>query len=340
MPALNMREASRHSLDRRSQRSATRMDASTVPTLHVKRSMKQYGSFGYRFIAPFMLLFAAFALAPLCYAFYTSLYVSRLVGGTKFAGLLNYQSVVSDPAFWAGVERVLEFGAVVVPLTLLIAVAVAVSMDLGLVGADGFFRVLYFVPFAVPGVVATIMWGYMYEPSFGPFADIAHQLGMEPPAFLSAAGLLPSMGNIVVWATTGYNVILMYTGLKAVPHELSEAAIIDGASTLGLIRHVKLPLIRPVIMLGALLGVIGSLQLFTEPEILSSLAPAVTSSYTPNLYAYNTAFTGQEFNLAGAMAFLIAGAVIVLATGAVFTRRLAKKTGYSLSGAQGGNVHP
>jgi multiple sugar transport system permease protein len=174
------------------------------------------------------------------------------------------------------------------------------------------FRLVFFVPFAVPTVVAALMWGYLYGPSFGPFADVAHDLGFGAPGFLTAGGMLPSLGNIVTWEWTGYNMIILYAALKAIPPELTEAAAVDGATPLQTARLIRIPLIGPALVLTIVFSIIGTLQLFNEPRIMNDIAPDVIGThYTPNLYAYNLAFTGQEFNYAAAVSFVLGAVVFV-----------------------------
>jgi multiple sugar transport system permease protein len=173
-------------------------------------------------------------------------------------------------------------------------------------------RLLIFVPYAVPAVVATLMWGYLYGPDFGPIAQMSRALGLGTPEFLSPESILGSMMNIVTWEFVGYNMIIMYAALRSIPAELYEAAEIDGAGQFRLAWSIKIPAIRPALMLTLIFSVIGSFQLFTEPSLLNALAPAaISNSFTPNYYAYNLAFINQELNFAAAIAFLL-GIVIAV----------------------------
>lgn len=124
--------------------------------------------------------------------------------------------------------------------------------------------------------------------------------------------MLPSIGNIVTWQYTGYNMIIMYAALQAVPSEVYEAARVDGATGWGIALRIKIPLIVPAIVLTCVFSIIGSLQLFNEPQIMSTLAPNVIQDhYTPNLYAYTLAFTNQQYNYSAAISFLLGTVVFV-----------------------------
>ena len=115
----------------------------------------------YLFLAPFLLLFIAFIVAPLVYAFYMSLYRDTLVGGRQFAGAASYIKVAGDAKFWGGVWNLVLFGIVQMPIMLGLALLFAIVLDRGQVYAKGVFRLGFFLPYAVPSVIATIIWGYL-----------------------------------------------------------------------------------------------------------------------------------------------------------------------------------
>jgi multiple sugar transport system permease protein len=267
--------------------------------------------YGYVFIAPFYTFFLALFVLPLAYAAYLSLFREQLVGGTVFAGLDNYVRAFGDERLLGGLLRVARFFLLQVPVMLALALAAALAVDSGLLRAAKVFRLGIFVPYAVPSVVAALMWGYLYGPDYGPFA----QLGAPP--LLGADLMLGSLANIVTWEFTGYNMIILYAALRAVPPELYEAAAVDGAGAWRIAWRIKLPALRPALLLCTIFSVIGSFQLFVEPKILQPLAPnAIDSAYTPNVYAFNLAFTSQDVNYAGAVSFLL-GLVIVVASSIV-----------------------
>jgi multiple sugar transport system permease protein len=267
----------------------------------------------YLFVLPFFVVFAAMLIVPLGYAGYLSLFKSQLIGGLSFAGLANYAEALSDPAFLDGVGRMGLFLLVQVPIMLGVALFLALALDSGRVRGGKTLRLLYFVPYAVPGVVATLMWGYLYGRDFGPFAQIFEALGMAAPDFLSPQSVLGSMMNIVTWEFVGYNMIIMYAALRGIPGELYEAAEIDGASQFRIAWNIKIPAIRPAIILTVIFSVIGTFQLFNEPSLLDSIAPnAISNGFTPNYYAYNLAFVNQDVNYAAAIAFLLGGVIAVI----------------------------
>jgi multiple sugar transport system permease protein len=166
----------------------------------------------------------------------------------------------------------------------------------------------------VPTVIAALMWGFLYGRDFGPIAAVADKLGVAAPNFLGESTILWSIANVSTWTFTGLNMIVFLTALRAVPDEIYDAAAVDGAGALRTALYVKLPLLRPAMLLCTIFSVIGALQLFAEPQIFSTIAPQVIGkAYTPNLYVYNLAFADQRLNYAAALSFLI-GAVVVIAS--------------------------
>ena len=168
------------------------------------------------FVAPFLLLFVLLFLAPLGYAAYLSLFEHKLIGGTTFVGLDNYVTAVKDPQLIHGVLRVATFFLIQVPVMLVLALLFALALDSGLVRLARVVRLGIFVPYAVPSVVATLMWGYLYGPDYGPFAQLSKALHVPVPHFLSSGWMLGSLGNIVTWEFVGYNMIILYAALRVI----------------------------------------------------------------------------------------------------------------------------
>jgi len=264
----------------------------------------------YLFVLPFVVLFAAMLFIPLVYAGYLSMFQVRIIGGESFIGVANYIRAFLDPRFLEGLLRMGVFLIVQVPIMLSLALVFALALDSGRVRGSRVLRLLIFVPFAVPGVIATLMWGYLYGNDFGPIAQVARALGFAPPDLLASGNILGSIMNIVTWSFVGYNMIIMYAALRSIPEELFEAADIDGAGQIRVAWSIKIPAIRPAILLTVIFSIIGTFQLFNEPSLLYRIAPdAIGVSFSPNFYAYNLAFISLDTNYAAAIAFLL-GTVI------------------------------
>jgi multiple sugar transport system permease protein len=278
---------------------------------------------GIWFVVPFGVGFVLFMVVPLAYAIYTSLYTSRIIGGTVFTGASNYTQTLQSGQFWSGVVRVIIFAAIQIPLMLLIAFFFACVFDLGVAKFGRTFRTIFFIPFAIPAVVGAVMWTFLLEPQFGPMVHLANVFGFSGTNFFSPSLILPSIIVIVIWEWTGYNMVILYTALKSVPRDVVEAAILDDTPLWKIIVRIKLPMVRPAIVMLIFLNTIGALQLFTEPQILEYFQQgAISLNYTPAVYMYNTAIAADQTNLAAAMAIILAVVIVIIsAVSLVFRRR-------------------
>ncbi|GIE75320.1 ABC transporter permease [Actinoplanes philippinensis] len=269
---------------------------------------------GWQFTGPFLAVFGLVFLAPIAYAAYLSVFRTRLVGGTSFVGFENYTKVFGDPQFWEALTRVSLFLLVQVPIMLGLALLVALAIDSGRLYGAGFFRVAIFLPYAVPAVVAALMWGFLYGTRFGLVGNINELFGITLPDPLSPDLILASIGNIVTWEFVGYNMLILYSGLRVVDTALYEAAAIDGAGQFRIIRAIKLPALRGPLVVATVFSIIGSFQLFNEPQILDTLAPnSITTYFTPNIYAYQLSFAGQQVNYSATVALVMGLATMVVA---------------------------
>ena len=267
---------------------------------------------GWAFVGPFMVVFALVFLTPLAYALYLSFFQEKLIGGTAFVGLDNYVRALTDPQFWEAFGRVLLFLVVQVPIMLALALGAALALDSARLRGASFFRILIFLPYAVPAVVAVLMWGYIYGDQFGLAGNVNDLLGFDALTPFAKEWMLASIGNIVTWEFVGYNMLIFFSALQAVPQEQYEAAEIDGAGALRTVFSIKLPAIRGAIVVATIFSIIGSFQLFNEPAVLQKIAPnAISSYFTPNMYAFNLSFAGSQFNYAAAIA-IISGVITMI----------------------------
>jgi multiple sugar transport system permease protein len=263
------------------------------------------------FTAPFVILFLLFYLVPIAYAIWQSLLVVEREGtfgeATEvFGGLTQYILVFQNEAFWTSVARVLIFGVVQVPVMLGLALLFALLLDSPLLRGKKFFRLAFFVPYAVPGVIAAIMWGFLYSPNLSPFTVLTGNVD-----FLSAELVLWAIANVVTWVFVGYNMLIIYSALLAIPTDIYEAARLDGAGPMRIAWSIKIPLVRPSLVLTAILSIIGTLQLLAEPQVFRSFSSAVTSTYTPNMTIYATSAI-PNVSLAAAFSVVLALATFIL----------------------------
>jgi len=237
---------------------------------------------------------------------YLSLFRDQLVGGNAFVGLANYVTLLGDEKFWSSLGRVTLFLVIQVPVMLVLGLVAALALDSVRMRWIPFFRIALFLPYAVPGVVAALIWGFMYGSEFGLAGSVNSLLGSDVIEPLSPQWILVAIANIATWQFAGYNMLIFYSALRTVPGELYEAAAIDGASPLRIILSIKLPALRGAIVIAVVFSIIGSFQLFNEPNLLKVLAPnAISSFFTPNLYAYTLSFAGQQYNYSATIAIVM-----------------------------------
>jgi multiple sugar transport system permease protein len=260
------------------------------------------------------VLFLFVFIIPIAYSAYISLFQDKLIGGNAFVGLDNYVRLFNDPQFYDGAIRVVLFTVVQVPIMLVSAIVLALAIDSLRLHGTRFFRIVVFLPYAIPAIVSTLMWGFMLGIRYGLIGSLNEAVGTSFNPFAPETTMI-SIGVMVTWGFTGYNMLIFYAALRAVPRELYEAAAIDGATELQIIRYIKLPALRGSLIVTIIFSIIGTFQLFNEPEILATLVSnsGITSYYTPNLYAYNLAFTGSQQGYAAALALVMALFTIAIA---------------------------
>ena len=269
---------------------------------------------GWLFMGPFAVVFVVVFVVPVLYAVWISLFQHRMVGGTVFVGLANYRRLVADGQFWSSVRRVVVFTVVQVPVMLCLSALMALALDSLRLHGMRFFRISTFLPYAVPAVVSALVWGFMYGAKYGLVGSLNAWLGTHVDV-LQPSVLLAAIGNINTWEFTGYNMLIFYSSLSTVPRSLYEAAAIDGASEWQVVRRVKLPELRGSLAITVIFSIIGSFQLFNEPSVMQNMVPgnAITTYYTPNMYAYNLSFSGNQSNYAAALAIVMAALTMLVA---------------------------
>ncbi|MGW1409738.1 carbohydrate ABC transporter permease [Streptomyces sp. NPDC002403] len=282
-----------------------------VPAGPFRRKSRR-GLSGLALAAPFALLLLCTVLVPIGYAFCLSLFTDRLSGlgfdGYRevFTGFDNYASVLGDPAFRDSAAHVALYALVHIPVMFAGALIIALLLDSAAVRLRQMWSLAVFLPHAVPGVIAGLIWGYLYSPGIGPLNGI---LPLDP---LSDSGVLPSIVNMATWQWMGYNMIVFYTALQTVPREVLEAARADGAGAIRTALSIKVPMIRPTLFVALVFTTIGSLQLFTEPLVLRTFTGTVTSTWTPSLYIYEAAFISNDYGRAAAASLVLAVASALL----------------------------
>ncbi|MER5750304.1 sugar ABC transporter permease [Streptomyces sp. NPDC002088] len=286
---------------------------------------KSYGVKGapYAFLFPATILFALFFALPIGYAVWLSfrkVHVSGLGLGSGareevWAGVENYTDALSDNELLGGALHVLGYGCIVVPVMLGLALLFALMLDTDKVRLAPFTRLAIFLPYAIPGVVAALLWGFLYLPDVSPFYFVLEKLGLPQPDLLDGGPLYLALSNIAVWGGTGFNMIVIYTALQAIPAEVYEAAKLDGATPLQIALKIKIPMVAPSLVLTFFFSIIATLQVFNEPTTLKPLTNSLPTTWSPLMKVYQDAFGKGDIYAAAAEATLIALATLVLSFG-------------------------
>ncbi|UNX56116.1 sugar ABC transporter permease [Georgenia sp. TF02-10] len=278
-------------------------------------------------LLPFVLFFVATFVVPIVYSVWTSLFSVTSGGGlglskseTVFVGLENFVRVAQSDAFWTGMGRVLVYGLVQVPLMTLFALALALVLDALMSRVKKVFQLVYFLPYAVPGVVAALVWAYLYVPQLSPVVQLLERFGASPDVFLQQNTLLLSIANIATWSWTGYNMIIILAALQAIPRDQFEAARLDGAGEWRIAWSIKIPSVAGAIGLAVLMSIIGTVQLFNEPTILRTISNNIDSQYTPMMMGYNAVSSDPGFSSAIALSMALITGVLVFAYYRLSTR--------------------
>lgn len=244
-------------------------------------------------MAPFSILFIIVFLVPIIISVRSAFFAQvpageGLYGGGElvdaFVGLDNLIAAASNGAFWSGMGRVVIYAAFQIPVMIVVALALALLLDSFLVRRPAFFRLSFFLPFAIPGVIAAMIWMYMYTPEVSPFM----QFLPEGTNFMAPGTILASMANMTTWTYTGYNMLIFLAALQSIPRELYEAARLDGANGFQISMKIKVPMVRGAALLAVLLSIIGTIQLFNEPMIMESTNSWMGLEYTPMMLTYNS----------------------------------------------------
>ncbi|MBF8189436.1 sugar ABC transporter permease [Nonomuraea sp. K274] len=268
----------------------------------------------YLLLTPAIVLFTLFLAVPIGYTVYLAMRRTRVSGlglgrGARrevFVGFDNLSAALSDGELWAGWLRVLGYGALVLVVMLGLALLFALLLDTARVRLARFSRIAIFLPYAVPSVAATLLWGFLYLPSLSPIS------GVE---FLGATTVVFSMANVAVWGGTGFNMLVLYTTLRAIPRDLYEAARLDGASEPQIALRIKIPILTPAIILTTVFSIIATVQVFTEPTTLRPLTNTISSTWSPLMKVYRDAFVTGDLYSAAATSIVIAAISLVLSFG-------------------------
>lgn len=271
-------------------------------------------------MTPFLILLVAVFLIPVGTAVWLSFFSDDQPGlgfgpeRTVFVGLRSYTAVLTDPTFLGSLGLVALYCLIYIPLMVIGALALALLLDSGVVRLRAWAQLGLFLPHAVPGIIAALIWLYLYTPGLSPVVDVLSK-GDIHIDFLGVNTVLPSIVNIALWSNLGYNMVIFYAALQAVPREVIEASVVDGAGPVRTALQVKAPLVRSSIVMVAMFTLIWAMQLFTEPMLLSQSSPMINTRFSPSMYIYDAAFTRNNYGLAAAASVILLLCTVALSYG-------------------------
>jgi ABC-type sugar transport system permease subunit len=266
------------------------------------------------FISPWLLGFLMLTLGPTLASLYLSFTKYNITEPPRWVGAHNYAVIFKgwEPNFYNSVKVTCVFTAVAVPLNILVALSAALLLNVPKIKAMSVFRTIYFLPALLPAVASTIIWAWVFDPKFGYLNALYAFLFGEPGPNWLQEHALGCLVTIAVWGF-GNTMMIFLAALQDVPTSLLEAATIDGANAWGRFRHVTIPIISPAIFFNVVVGIIASLQIFTQAFVFS-MANVVNHKavhfYVLNIYQH--AFEHARFGLASALAWILMAAVFIM----------------------------
>jgi multiple sugar transport system permease protein len=286
----------------------------TAPVRRV--GARQEALAGYALIAVPMILFLVLNIGSILYAAYISVWKWNVrTGPVTFVGIDNYVNALKDPIFQSAVANTLYYTVIWVPLTMALGLFLAVIVNQKIRGRT-FFRGAFYFPSIASSAAITTVWIFIVNP-FGLFNEVRGALGLNPLFALLGYGpnqdwlgdYHTAMNGVIIlnaWTTSGTFMIFYLAALQAIPHEVYEAAAIDGAGAWDTFRRITFPLLKPGHFFVATVGVIGGLQLFDQAVMIGNVdgAPA-NSLMTLVLYLYNAAFKRVQYGYAAAIGVVL-----------------------------------
>jgi multiple sugar transport system permease protein len=285
------------------------------PSLHVDPTRRQQAVAAWLLAIPFTVLFLAFTLGPVLASFGMSFTDMRRADirtpfGVNFVGLDNFTKLVEDPLFRKVTLNTLLYLVLGVPLTMAVALLVAVLVN-RVNRLKGFFRVGYYLPVVTSIVAVSVVWKFLLRDNGGLVNTVLGWVGIDGPAWLDSTALsLPTLVVMATWRNFGTLFVIFLAGLQTIPKELNEAAEVDGAGGWHRFRYITLPMLRPVMLFGAVITGIGYLQFFEEAFVMTKGGP-LDSTRSVTYYTFDQ-FGYGNFGYAAAASYLLFLAIVVL----------------------------
>lgn len=266
----------------------------------------------YVFMTPAILGLLLFAIGPMIASLYLSFTSYDMLSSPEFTGLRNYTKLLSDKLFQKSLSVTMIYALITVPGTMIAGLVAAILLNTK-IPTISFFRSAYYLPSVIGGVAVARVWQMLYNPEHGLFNIILGWFGIDGPGWLTdESWALPSLMFMGIWSF-GATMLIYLAGLQSIPKDLYEAAEVDGASKLRQHWYITIPMLSNVTFFNLVIGIIGALQVFAEPFVLTNGTgnPNNATLLLP-LYLYRTAFTYLEMGYASAIAWVVFAITLVL----------------------------
>ncbi|MEU7487042.1 sugar ABC transporter permease [Streptomyces sp. NPDC042319] len=278
----------------------------------LRRRRRGESATAWAFISPAVLIIIGLSVVPVVWSLLLSFQANDLVTPSRWVGLDNYRALVQDPHFGQAVRNTLLYTALYVPLSLVLGLALALALNRR-IRFVGVYRTLIFVPFVVSATAQGVLFSFILDPQFGAANAVLHHLGISPQGFLTdPTQALLVLVAITLWSGTGFCVVVYLAALQDVPLELLEAARLDGAGRVNLLRHVTLPTLTPVSVFLLLWQTIQSLQVFDLVYVTTKGGP-LGSTTVIVYFIWEQAFKNFTAGYGAAAAYVLALALLVIA---------------------------
>jgi multiple sugar transport system permease protein len=272
---------------------------------------------GYAFIAPWLLGFLLLTAGPMLASLYISGTSWTMLSSPQWVGAENYVRLFTDdPLFVESLWNTLYYVALSVPLSLLCSLGLALLLHQKVRGI-GIFRTIFFLPSITNMVAVAVLWLWIFNPEYGLLNLLLQKVGIAGPLWLqSPAWAKPALVVMSLWGTGG-TMIIFLAALQGIPHELHEAASLDGAGSLQRFLHITLPMISPAFFFNLIVGIIGSFQVFTQAYVMTGTAQPGSEGGPANatlfvvLYLYKKAFQEFKMGYASALAWVLFAIILV-----------------------------
>ncbi|MCC3374286.1 carbohydrate ABC transporter permease [Cohnella sp. REN36] len=271
----------------------------------------------YIFIAPTLILLTLFSIVPILVALVISFSDMDLGGlanfdSISFIGFDNYIEVLKDPVFLKAILNTLFYVVIGVPLVILFSLAIALLINLGTSRIFKVFRVVYYLPSVTNIVAVAVVWSYLYNPALGLFNYLLNSVGLPDVPWLTEPTVAKlSLILLALWKAIGLNMIIFIAALQGVPKSYYEAAELDGANTWQQVTRITIPMLRFAIFFVSVTTMIGWLQFFEEPFVMTQGGP-LDGTLSVALFIYQNGFKFNNFGYAAAGSFVLFVSIIVI----------------------------